>query len=30
MLLIVAGLLIDYQNFEKSETPQNNRRNKRY
>ena len=30
MLLIVAGLLIDYQNFEKPETPQNNRRNERY
>ena len=30
ILLIVAGLLIDYQNLEKSETPQNNRRNKRY
>ena len=30
MLLIVAGLLINYQNFEKLETPQNNRRNERY
>ena len=30
MLLIVADLLFDYQNFEQSETPQNNKRNERY
>jgi hypothetical protein len=30
MLLICAGLLIDYQNFEKDETPKKNRRGQWY
>lgn len=30
MLFIIAGLLIDYQNFENNETPQNNRKQQGY